>query len=144
MEHRWGIRQTLDVCVTLYIDSKLPSFGRLLNASSSGAYVATNITLPNLTRVRVVLGRDRFRPGAHRIPAYVVRADGRGIGVEWQEFAPTGVLALINAMQEVPMHARTQARGGDRAVLAARAERVRASLPSLRPEIALSQVQTGS
>jgi len=136
MEHRWGIRQTLDVCVTLYVESKLPSFGRLLNASSSGAYVATNLTLPNLTRVRVVLGRDRSRPGAHRIVGYVVRADGRGIGIEWQEFAPVGVLELIKAMQELPMPARAQASGGDRAMMVARTGRV--YLPTIRSESALS------
>jgi hypothetical protein len=137
MEHRWGNRQTLDVCVTLYVESKLPSIGRLLNASSSGAYVATNAILPNLTRVRVVIGRERSRPGARRIPAYVVRADGRGIGIEWQEFAPAGVLALIAAMQEPPMRTRAQASlGGDRAMMAARAGRL--YLPSIRSERASS------
>ena len=109
MEHRWGIRQTLDVGVTLYVDSKLPSFGRLVNASSSGAYVATNAALPIMTRVRLALGRDRARRGGHRIYAYVVRADSHGMGIEWQEFAPWRVVALINAMEVLPRRVRAQA-----------------------------------
>lgn len=99
MEHRWGKRRTLDVGVTLHVRSKIPRFGRLLNASASGAYVATSVTLPIMTRVHITLGWDRFQHGGrHRIAAHVVRSDGRGIGIEWQEFAPRSVLALIDAL----------------------------------------------
>lgn len=112
MEHRWGVRKTLDVGVTLYIKSKLPSFGRLLDASSSGAYVRTNAALPVMTRLRLALGRDGLRRSAHRIAAYVVRSDGRGIGIEWQEFAPLPVLALMNVRQAPPKRARAQAAFG--------------------------------
>jgi hypothetical protein len=97
MEHRWGIRQTLDVGVKLYVGSQPPRLGRLLNASSSGAYVATNSPLPIMTRVRLALGWDRFqRADRHRIAAYVVRSDARGIGIEWQEFAALPMLALMD------------------------------------------------
>jgi hypothetical protein len=103
MEHRWGIRQTLDVAVKLYVRSSLPRLGRLLNASSSGAYVATSAALPIMTRVHVALGWDRVqRGGRHRIAAYVVRVDARGIGIEWREFAPLPVLALIDGLGALP------------------------------------------
>lgn len=139
MEHRWGIRQTLDVGVTLYVESKLPSFGRLVNASSSGAYVATNAALPVMTRVRLALGRDRALRGGHRICAYVVRADSRGMGIEWQEFAPWRVVALINAIEALPRRAGAQALpGGFRPVTESGAPGV--YLPAMRSTTALGSV----
>lgn len=103
MEHRWGIRQPLEVDVKLYVGPGRPLTGRLLNASSSGGYVATSVTLPIMTRVHVTLGWDSAQSG-DRIAAYVVRSDSRGIGLEWQEFAPVPVLALIDALEPSPFH----------------------------------------
>lgn len=100
MEHRWGIRRTLDVGVKLYVGSKPPRLGRLSDASSSGAYVVTSAPLPIMTRIHLALGWDRFqRADRHRIAAYVTRSDARGIGIEWQEFAPPPVLALLEVPQ---------------------------------------------
>lgn len=104
MEHRWGTRRTLDVGVKLHVRSGLPAFGRLLNASSSGAYVATRLKLPVMSRVQVALGWDsRQRGGRNRITAYVVRVDARGLGIEWQEF---GSLTLTPAVSAAPSVAR--------------------------------------
>lgn len=103
MEHRWGMRRTLDVGVKLYVRSRVPSFGRLLNASSSGAYVATRASLQVMTRVHIALGWDGHRHDArHRITAYVVRCDARGIGIEWQEFGPQPVLTLLGRVRTAP------------------------------------------
>src|SRR5690348_8959444 len=100
MEHRWGIRRTLDVGVKLYVQRSSPRFGRLLNASSSGAYVATGAALPIMTRVRVALGWGSSQGGAARlISAFVVRTDARGIGIEWQKFAPPPLRALIDTLE---------------------------------------------
>lgn len=97
MEHRWGTRATLDVGVRLYAGSQRPIFGRLLNTSASGAYVATGTMLPIMTRVHVVLGwRRQQHDSHHRIAAYVVRVDERGVGIEWQEFAPLPLPELID------------------------------------------------
>jgi hypothetical protein len=75
MEHRWGIRRILEVGVTLYVESKSAAAGRLLSASSSGAYVATSAVLPIMSRVDVALGWGRTPHGVrNRVPAYVVRA----------------------------------------------------------------------
>ena len=50
-----------------------------------------------MTRVRLALEWDRFqRADRHRIAAYVVRSDARGIGIEWQEFAALPMLALMD------------------------------------------------
>jgi hypothetical protein len=115
MEHRWGTRKTLDVGVKLYIEGKLPAFGRILNASSSGAYIALGAALPIMTRVHVALGWDTSKR-CHRCPitAYVVRTDVRGIGIEWQEFAPVSVRALIDALDALPsQRVRRAAAGGE-------------------------------
>lgn len=98
MEHRWGLRRTLNVGVKLYARGSPPRFGRLLDASASGGYVATNPPLPIMTRVHVVLGWDSVHGGGRlRVPAYVVRADAHGFGIEWRKFAPPAVLSLMNA-----------------------------------------------
>lgn len=103
MEHRWGVRQMLEVGVKLYVQPDRPLSGRLLNASSSGGYVTTSVTVPIMTRVDVTIGCDNSqRGGLHRIAGYVVRADARGVGIEWQDFAPPPVLALIAALQVRP------------------------------------------
>ena len=96
MEHRWGIRRTLNVGVKLYVRGSLPRFGRLLDASVSGGYVAMSPPLPVMSRVRVALGWGQFhRGGRLPIAAYVVRADAHGIGIEWQVLAPLPMRALM-------------------------------------------------
>lgn len=103
MEHRWGTRQPLDVGIKLYVGSKPAKTGRLLNASSSGAYVATSIPLPIMTPIQLALGWDGFQHAdRHRIAAYVVRSDARGVGIEWQDFAPLPVPAMIDAPKTSP------------------------------------------
>lgn len=97
MEHRWGIRRTLNVGVKLYVRGSPPRFGRLLDASASGGYVASSPPLPIMSRVQIALGWDGFHRDGHlRIAAYVVRTDAHGIGIEWREFAPLPVLALMD------------------------------------------------
>lgn len=103
MEHRWGIRKTLEVGVKLYVGAKPPRLGRLIEASSSGAYIATRTPLPVMTRIHLALGWDGLqRTDRHRIAAYVVRSDAGGMGIEWQEFAPPAVVALIDAPETLP------------------------------------------
>lgn len=103
MDHRWGVRQALEVGVKLYARPGSPISGQLLNASSSGGYVTTNAAVPVMTRVHVTIGSESSqRRGLHRIAGYVVRTDARGVGIEWQEFAPQPVLALIEALKARP------------------------------------------
>lgn len=114
MEHRWGVRRTLNIGVKLYIRQSLPKFGRLLNASASGAYVAMSATPAIMSRVHVALGWDRLqRGGRHRVAAYVVRVDARGIGIEWHDFAPSPVLALIESLEVPPAPARRRTPASD-------------------------------
>lgn len=110
MEHRWGLRRTLDVGVNLSAQSSSSISGRIVDASASGAYIATGARLPIMARVRVALSWDGTGRGhRHPIPAYVVRSDVRGIGIEWQEFAPPSVLALIESLEAIPAQASRRA-----------------------------------
>ncbi|MGH8295491.1 MAG: PilZ domain-containing protein [Steroidobacteraceae bacterium] len=96
MEHRWGFRYLLDMSVRLERLPNLVALARLRNLSSSGAYIETGAAPAVASRVLLELG-CRADPGGGRcrIPAYVVRRDERGIGVEWCEFASRPVLTLI-------------------------------------------------
>lgn len=115
MEHRWGIRRTLDVSVKLYVHQSPPRFGRLVNASSSGAYVATSVPPPVMTRVELALGWGKHQHDARQlVSAYVVRADAFGVGIEWEEFAPLAVHELIDAPEAFPLPERRRAAAGDR------------------------------
>lgn len=114
MEHRWGTRRTLSIGVKLYARQSLPKFGRMLNASASGAYVSMSDIPPIMTRVQIALGWDGLRRGGHRIAAHVVRIDARGVGIEWRDFAPPPVLALIQAVEVAPARTRQRAATGGR------------------------------
>lgn len=117
MEHRWGIRHLLDVSVRLEGPLETLAFARLRNVSSSGAYLETR-TAPALDsrvllELRCGLGRDG---GRCRVAAYIVRRDERGIGVEWCEFAPQPVLALItSAWQAADVFEAREHRAGSQA-----------------------------
>ena len=94
MEHRWGVRHLLDVSVRLDGRPQVLTFARLKDASSSGAYIETRTAPPMLSQVWVELDWDR-RNDSSRIAAYVVRTAQGGVGLEWCDFAPRAILALI-------------------------------------------------
>jgi hypothetical protein len=96
MEHRWGKRAVLDIGVRLCLGSGAVDTARVANASLSGAFVRTASRLPAFTRVVVELDGDSARQSApQRIPAYVVRTASDGLGLEWHEFAPPAIAALL-------------------------------------------------
>jgi hypothetical protein len=98
MEHRWGERALLDQPVRLDARPGLIAVGRLRNASLSGGYVETAAIVPLGTRLHVELEWIYWKRAEHfRIPAYVVRADENGFGLEWCEFAPGWVTVLMSA-----------------------------------------------
>ena len=100
MEHRWGVRHLLDVSVRLDGRPQVLTFARLKDASSSGAYVETRIAPPMLSRVFIELHWDR-RDDSKRIAAYVVRTEQDGVGLEWCDFAPRAILALIERLRRL-------------------------------------------
>jgi len=89
MEHHWGQRRSTDVTVQIFTRPATTGIGRLLNISSTGAFMETR--LPPASAVAALFAADGpaadrpARADASRPP--VVRFDGTGVGLEWCEFA---------------------------------------------------------
>ena len=99
IEHRWGRRYTVDLPVRLISASQMQGTGRLTNLSISGGYVETTLLLTALTTVRIqVLRQDGLRSEVLEIPAFIVRQEGPGIGVEWWKLSPHLVPAAESAL----------------------------------------------
>lgn len=97
MEHRWGERVLLDHPVRLDARPDLIAVARLRNASLSGGYVETGAIVPLGTRLHLELQWIYWnRAEDCRVPAYVVRRDENGLGLEWCDFAPRSIAVLIS------------------------------------------------
>ena len=100
MEHRWGERIQVEHAVRLGFGPRVIVTGTLKDASLSGAFIATQVRLPALSRVQVTLsvkrGRKGLLPPHTSIPAHIVRTAAGGVGIEWQEFAPAPIHALLS------------------------------------------------
>jgi hypothetical protein len=95
MEHRWGTRVSLNERVTLHAGQGVFTRGRILNASRSGALIRTDIQLPLLARVTLELqdGDTEFAPCL--VEGYVTRHCVAGLALEWTEFSPPAIAALL-------------------------------------------------
>ena len=98
MEHRWGERIKVSLEARLWNSAYEPMRGRIVNLSSSGAFVRTEQPLVPLTQLRVELELPgQFGGRRVIVPASVVRNDRGGAGIEWCEPLPfrTGSLANV-------------------------------------------------
>ena len=78
-DHRWGSRFDSGMSAELRSDEGVQADGVVCNVSLSGAFIVTSMQPPAFSRMYV-------RPAsasAHWMPAYIVRADERGIALEW-------------------------------------------------------------
>jgi hypothetical protein len=100
MEHRWGVRVGLDAPVLLVHCAGPETFGRILNASISGALIETPLALP----VHAVLG-VQFRN--FELDACVTRTEPGRLGVEWRDM---GCKPLVDFLQEAQRDAALWAR----------------------------------
>jgi len=107
MEHRWGERVLMDQPARLDARPNLIAVGRLRNASLSGGYVETGASVPLGTRLHVELEWIYWsRTEQCRVPAYVVRSDENGLGLEWCDFAPRWIALVITAHSPTSYGAR--------------------------------------
>lgn len=89
MEHRWGERYDTSVDVKLRHGNCHTERGRLVNFSSSGAFVETNQVLPPLSHLVVELYLPlRTTNRKVTLTASVIRADREGVGIEWCDPLP--------------------------------------------------------
>jgi hypothetical protein len=98
MDTRLGERVALQCVISIVATRpRLASIGRLLNLSRSGALIA-GCDLQLFSLIQVDLGPHRgSQPDEARVSAYVTRVDQDGVGIEWCEFAPPAVTALLGA-----------------------------------------------
>jgi len=88
MEHRWGRRQPTNLMVRFCAMSGITGVGRLLNISSTGAFLATTARLRPLSLVYLEPAASPFwEIQSRRIAASIVRQDEIGVGLEWCEAA---------------------------------------------------------
>lgn len=88
MEHSRGQRHPTDVTVRIFTRPATIGVGRVLNVSSTGAFLETELPL----RLLSLLYLEPMGPAAPggsegRIAATVVRCGATGVGLEWCEFA---------------------------------------------------------
>jgi hypothetical protein len=69
----------------------------------SGAYILTTVELRELRRLQISLVLPHgFSIATPLISAYVTRRDRDGLGVEWCDFAPRGVVELLRSSAVKP------------------------------------------
>jgi hypothetical protein len=95
MEHRWGERIAARQSLGLQSARNISGLGILLNASLSGAYVATSTAVKRDQRVTLQLRS----PMSLNLSGFVVRSDESGFGLEWEVFASDAVRALLMSMR---------------------------------------------
>jgi hypothetical protein len=93
MDHRCGLRISVDAPVLLIYPAHAASSGWMTEVSMSGAFVRTDFAPPDLVWIHIA---GPFEETA----AYVVRRTPHGIAVEWDEFLPLPIRALVNANQK--------------------------------------------
>src|SRR5512146_20341 len=109
MEHRWGRRIPVKMPVRLIPESGESVIGETENLSFSGALVqaARSVRLFSRVQVEVILPRE-FGERVERVAAHVTRKMRDGTAIEWCDFAPRGVRALLLALD--PPAARAPSR----------------------------------
>ena len=95
-ERRWGVRIEVDIPVRLELAQGRSLDGRMRNASVSGALIECALELPMFTPLRIEIPKlpDRV-PASIQLAARVVRAEHPQFGVEWREFEPSALVALL-------------------------------------------------
>jgi hypothetical protein len=83
MEHRWGNRHAANLPVSFALQSGKQGVGRVLNISTTGAYLQTEVPLRLLTLIDLTITAGLV-PSGTRLAACVVRCDESGVGLEWQ------------------------------------------------------------
>lgn len=93
----------VDLAVRITVHPFVVRHGRLTNLSVSGASLATDFELRNLSRIQIAIEMPtRARSDALSIAAYVTRTSKDSIGIEWCQFAPPPVTELLQSLSNRP------------------------------------------
>jgi hypothetical protein len=95
LDHRWGERVRVNIPVRVESNQLTEANGRMQNLSLSGAFVQSdsNLRLNTLIEVSIALPPPSTRTAV--IKALVSRKLSDGVGIEWHEFAPNIIRALL-------------------------------------------------
>jgi PilZ domain-containing protein len=95
LEHRWGERVKVNIPVRVETHQLDAADGCMQNLSLSGAFVRSesNLRLNTLVEVSIALPPPSTRTTV--IKALVSRKLDHGVGIEWHEFAPNIIRALL-------------------------------------------------
>jgi hypothetical protein len=105
MEHRWGERRPSNKPVYLRTRGGVAAKGCVRDVSISGAFVVTPLPVPLFSYVSVYFhGPYGLRHMNSAAEGQVVRSLRDGFAIEWCEFAPQAVRALM--APELPAPAR--------------------------------------
>jgi len=96
MEHRWGNRREISRAVHLATRGGLVARGRTCNVSISGAFVVSPLPATLYSYIDVqFIAMLNGKPTRTVVEGQIVRKDEAGFGLEWCEFAPEAVRALV-------------------------------------------------
>ena len=96
MEHRWGQRIDCGSTVRISAGPGITGVGRLRNVSSSGAFLETALSLPQYSRITLVVSRHAGSADRElETQASVVRKAADGVGIEWCESEFRTVCGLL-------------------------------------------------
>jgi len=96
MEHRWGHRHQISRAVQLGTRSGLAARGRICNVSISGAFVVSALPVSLFSHLEVqFVAMMHGKRATMTVEGQVVRKEHGGFGIEWSEFAPDAVRALV-------------------------------------------------
>jgi hypothetical protein len=96
MEHRWGCRVSTGIDVQLFGLPATIGWGRLRDASVSGGFIETALTLRTLSVMRVTFpGGGHGKYTAPFVDAIVVRRTPEGLGVEWLDGASQVIASIV-------------------------------------------------
>jgi len=111
MEHRWGQRFLLDLPASVADGNGWTAPARVRDISASGAFLECS---PPVASVMRVLIRFKGCEVSSILTADIVRVTSEGIAVEWGEFAPAAVAALLHGVPHdatrIPMSKPTRVR----------------------------------
>jgi hypothetical protein len=85
MEHRWGERRPIDFAVRFVMMPATVGTGHIVNISSTGAFMRTQITL-RLLSLLYLQPMESPEDENKLVGATVVRRDATGVGLEWCEY----------------------------------------------------------
>jgi PilZ domain len=96
MEHRWGHRREISRAVHIGTRSGVAARGHISNVSISGAFVVCALPVSLFSYVEVQFtGIVDGKRATMTVEGQVVRKEAAGFGIEWCEFAPEAVRALV-------------------------------------------------